>query len=108
MAIVICGVLILAVLSFRLMTAFHLQRWQITAALLVLGVFLHVFSAFLTKAFIQRRALDFANDQDWELTAGLGIVPKWVSAIGLVALSAVVTAVLPWVVAIFRSVWELK
>ncbi len=102
MTIVIFGVFIFSVLAFRLMNALHLHRWQVSAGLLVLGVLLHVIGAYLTKAFIQRRAPDFANDQDWELTAGLGIVPKWVSALGLLALSAVVTAVVPWIVAIFR------
>jgi hypothetical protein len=34
----------------------------------------------------------------WEMTAGMGIVPKWVSVIGLLAVSAFIVAVVPWLV----------
>ena len=35
--------------------------------------------------------------QLWELTAGLGMVPKWVSLIGILAISAAITASGSWV-----------
>jgi hypothetical protein len=36
------------------------------------------------------------------LTAGLGIVPKWISAIGLLLISALITAILPWVIELLK------
>jgi len=102
MMIIIVGVFVLSVVAFRLTNTLHLARWQVSAGLLLLGALLYVLNAYLIRFFIQRRAPQFANDRDWELTAGLGIVPKWVSALVLLAISAIITAVLPWVVALFR------
>ena len=41
---------------------------------------------------------DISGFQNWELTAGTGIVPKWVSWLGLLAISALITAILPWII----------
>lgn len=50
------------------------------------GVALYLASNFLTFHFIKKRAPQFDNQRDWETTAGLGIVPKWVSEIGLLGM----------------------
>jgi hypothetical protein len=39
--------------------------------------------------------------------AGTGIVPKWVSSIGLISISAAIAAVLPWIVAILKAIVEV-
>lgn len=61
--------------------------------------------ATLIQLFIKKRAPACASREEvvsnveaWELTAGVGIVPKWVSWIGLWAISALITALLPWIV----------
>lgn len=53
-------------------------------------------------SYIKKRAPEFANDEMWEFTAGMGVVPKWVSYIGLLAISALIAAVLPWIWMLFK------
>ncbi len=79
--------------------------------MLVIAAVLYVTNVLLVKYYIERRAPwaasheeVFPGVQTWELTAGLGIVPKWVSIIGMLAISAVITAVAPWVIALFRII----
>ena len=40
----------------------------------------------------------------WEMTADLGIVPKWVSMIGLLSISALITAVVPWIIELIKLI----
>lgn len=53
----------------------------------------YVTSMLLVGRYIEQNAPEFANTdeilpgvQSWELTAGAGVVPKWVSLIGLLAI----------------------
>jgi len=76
-----------------------------------IAVVLYLVNITLIQLFIKKRAPDFASGdevipgvQAWELTAGLGIVPKCVSWIGLLAISALITAVLPWVIGAMKLV----
>ena len=64
----------------------------------------------LIQYFIKRKNPDFASNEEtfsnikkWELTAGTGIVPKWVSIIGLLSISAFVTAVVPWIIVFLKQ-----
>lgn len=90
-----------AVIAMRVTRAFTLPKWQVAATLLVIAVVLYLLNVFLIRHYIRSRVPEFANDQLWEVTAGLGIVPKWVSLIGLLAVSAFIAAVAPWVIAFF-------
>jgi hypothetical protein len=60
--------------------------------------------------FYQKKTPDFASTdeafpgvQKWELTAGIGVAPKWVSIIGLLSISAIITEVVPWIVAFLKQ-----
>ena len=53
------------------------------------GVLLYFSNIFLIRWFITRRAPEKANEQSWEETSGKGIVPKWVSEIGLFGMAFV-------------------
>lgn len=105
MTLTLLGVFVLAVAAMRITRYFELEKWQVSVGLLVLAVVLYLVNITLIQLYIKKRASDFASSdevmpgvQAWELTAGLGIVPKWVSWIGLLAISALITAVLPWVI----------
>ena len=50
------------------------------------GVIFYLLNVFLIRRFIVQSAPKKANDVDFESTAGMGIVPKWVSIIGLIGL----------------------
>ncbi len=84
----------------RVTRGFQLEKWQVSLGLIALSLILYVISCFLIRYFIGKRAPEFASDEHWESTAGLGIVPKWVSVLGLLSISAFITAVMPLVVAI--------
>lgn len=106
---VLLGVFVLSVAAMKITRYFQLEKWQVSVGLLFLAVVLHLVSATLTQLFIKKHAPDFASTnevipgvQAWELTTGLGIVPKWVSCIGLLAISALVTAVWPWVIGVMK------
>lgn len=50
------------------------------------GVVMYFVNIALIHYYISRRAPETLADDSWELTAGTGIVPRWVSVIGLVGM----------------------
>jgi L-lactate permease len=109
MKVIIIGIFVFAVAAMRVTKYFGLEKWHISMGLVGLAILLYLLNTVLIQYFIRRRTLDFASSEEvlpgtqkWELTAGLGIVPKWVSVIGLLAISALVTAVLPWAIALLK------
>jgi hypothetical protein len=107
--VIIIGIFLFAVSAMRITRYFGLEKWQVSLNLIGLAVFLYFLNTLLIRYFITKRTPDFASQEEvlpdvqkWELTAGLGIVPKWVSVIGLLAISALVTAAAPWVIALLK------
>lgn len=83
--------------------------WSYFVVLPALGVFCYIANCFLIRYYIQQRAPEFASHepvvgdlQKWELTAGLGIVPKWVSLIGLFAIACFLALLMPIIAPLFR------
>jgi hypothetical protein len=76
------------------------STYTFASSVLVIGVLLYFINIFLIRYFIQKRAPSILEDDSWEMTAGPGIVPKWVSALGIVGLgfipSGLVVALLLW------------
>jgi len=68
------------------------QPWVAGVVLCVAGVGLYLGNVLLIRSYIIKRAPGFANDRMWEMTAGTGIVPKWVSFLGLLAIPAFIAA----------------
>ncbi len=101
--IIFIGIFFFAVLSTRIMRTFAFEKWHVSIGLLILGGILYFLNINLIRFFIKARNPEFANDEDWESTAGLGIVPKWVSVIGLLSFSALITAILPWIITFFKN-----
>jgi hypothetical protein len=73
--------------------------WAYHVLVISVGVVLYLVNNFLIVGLVRRRAPDFASDdevmpgvQKWELTAGTGIVPKWVSFIGLLSIAFVLAS----------------
>lgn len=102
---ILFGVFVLGTAAMNVVRHFELAKWQVSIGLLILAVLLHVLNMALIQIYIRRNAPELASTdevapgvQAWELTAGLGVVPRWVSRIGLLAVSALITAVMPWVV----------
>lgn len=109
MKTIIIGIFVFAVTAMRIMRYFELEKWQVSLSLIGLGILLYFLNLVLIQYFIKKRTPDFASYEEvrpkvqkWELTAGLGIVPKWVSLLGLLAISALVTAIVPWVIALLK------
>jgi len=102
--VIIVGIFVLAVLAMRVTHAFGLEKWQVSIGLLVLAAILYFSNIFLIRHFIRGRTRELVNDELWDSTAGFGIVPKWVSVIGLLSFSALITAVLPWIIVLFKAV----
>lgn len=108
-SIIIIGVFILNVFSMRITRYFKLEKWQVSLGLIAFAMVLYFLSIYLTHYFIKKRVPEMASFEEalpdiqlWELTAGLGIVPKWVSAIGLLPISILITAILPWITTFIR------
>jgi len=80
--------------GMSIVRVFALPYWSYHVFVLIFGFFLYVMDALLMKYYIEKNAPEFASDEEfypggpqkWELTAGLGIVPKWVSFIGIVGI----------------------
>ena len=78
-------------------------RWVGSVASGLLGVALYVISGVLVPRYILKRApRAFHRAETWELTAGTGVVPTWVSLLGLLALAAALAAVIPILACVFR------
>jgi hypothetical protein len=64
------------------------------------GIALHFINHFLIRYIIKKRTLSGPKNSSGERTAGTGIIPKWVSALGLVGLgftpSGLIIALLLW------------
>jgi hypothetical protein len=84
-------------------------NWVYYAVLPVLAVAFYLVNIWLIRRFISVRAPEFNSTdevwpgvQTWELTAGLGIVPRWVSWIGFAAYASVLALLIPFVAGLFR------
>lgn len=98
--------ILLAIMSGLLVTrVFEWPLWSSSILLVALALVLYLANSLLIGYYITARAPEMATKepcgipgledvQTWELTAGLGIVPKWVSFIGLLSVSCIVAAVL--------------
>ena len=69
-----------------------LPPWVAGVVLCILGVVLYFGNVLLIRSYVIKRSPEFANDAMWEMTAGTGIVPKWVSFLGLLAYPAFIAA----------------
>ena len=110
MKTIIIGIFVFAVAAMQITKYFELEKWQVSLGLVGLTVLLYLLNVLSIQYFIKKRMPDFPSSEEvlpdvqkWELMAGLGIVPKWVSVIGLLAISSLVTAVLPWVIALLKQ-----
>ena len=81
---------LLAMMAVKTMT---LPYWTYFLLCICSGFILYVVNSLLIGWYIKRRASDLASNADvgsgmqaWELTAGTGVVPKWVSWLGLLSL----------------------
>ena len=101
--IILLGFFAFGVGAMRAVRALGLARWHVALALFAVAAGLYVANAVLIQRYIRRRAPEFANGRDWDLTAGTGIVPQWVSVIGLLSMSALGAALFPWVILLIRA-----
>jgi hypothetical protein len=60
--------------------------------LLLGGVGFYVGNVKLVRRFLVARAPAFSNDETWKSTSGMGVVPKWVTLLGWLAVPAFVAA----------------
>jgi hypothetical protein len=109
MKVIIIGIFIFAVAAVRITKYFGLKKWEVSLGFIGFSIFLYLLNVALIKYFVKKRTPDFTSSEEvlpgiqkWELTAGLGIVPKWVSVVGLLAISALVTAVLHLAIALLK------
>lgn len=83
--------------------------WSYFVVLPVAGIMFYILNSFLIRYYILKRAPEFASDEDigdgvqkWEMTAELGIVPKWVSLIGVLAIACFLALLMPVIAPLFR------
>lgn len=110
---IIIGIFFFAVAAMRIKRYFGLEKWQVSLGLIGIAIFFFLLNIALMQYFIRKKNPEFASTEEafpgvqkWELTAGFGIVPKWVSTIGLLSISALITAIAPWIIDLMRvSLW---
>jgi len=88
----VAATLIAGSLSLFITRALDWPYWSYFAVCCALGLVTYVVSVLVMGSYVERRAPEFANRdeilpgiQSWELTAGTGVVPKWVSYIGILS-----------------------
>jgi hypothetical protein len=86
-----------------------LASWWAYVIPLPYAVICYVTSALLMGRYIEKNAPEFANlkealpgVQSWELTAGTGVVPRWVSLIGLLAIGFVLSIPFQYIATLVR------
>lgn len=92
--LVICLVTFVAAsASVSLQRALHWPDWSTYAICAAAAVTGYIISALLIGYYVQKRSgldeplADIAPGvQAWELTAGTGVIPRWVSMIGVLAI----------------------
>lgn len=106
--------IILLAVGIGLVVKFVLVRlgvpsWSYYVVLLILAAALYIINVTLIKRYIETKAPEFASTekvsdgkQKWEFTAGTGVVPKWVSWIGLAAIASLLALLLPFFANFFR------
>jgi len=64
----------------------------------------------LTRYYIMKRAPEFAGDEEvfsgiqkWELTAGTGTVPKWISRIGFLSFACLISLAFPFMAVLVKQ-----
>lgn len=82
--------------------------WTYHLLVIVVGVVLYLVSNFLIVGLIRKRAPEFASSEEllpgvqkWELTVGTGVVPKWISFIGIISIAFLLASpfeLLAWLV----------
>ena len=99
--------------GLAIMRACGWPYWAYHIIVVALGVGLYLINNFLLVSFIKKRAPDLASSdetmpgvQKWELTAGLGIVPKWVSYIGILAIAFILASPFELVAWLVRTMWN--
>lgn len=109
MKVILIGIFVFAVGATRITRYFGLEKWQVSLGLVGTAIFFYLLNIMLIQYFIKKKTPDFASTEEafpdvqkWELTAGLGIVPKWVSVIGLLSISALIVVVVPWIIALLK------
>jgi len=82
-----------------LVQSFDVAPLLVFASLLACGIALYIANVLLINFFISKNSPEFANreiafgdTESWELTAGFGIVPRWVSYLGLWAIASLVAS----------------
>ena len=83
--------------------------WSYHVLALGIGAVCYVVSGMLTHAYIEKRAPEFLRDgevmpgvKNWELTAGVGIVPRWVSLIGVIGMGFALASPFELLASLFR------
>lgn len=89
--ILLAGTFGAAAIALMLQREIGAPYWAFYVIAVALALLLYSASAMLTQLFISRRVGFDTSDtgrgmQAWELTAGTGVVPKWVSWIGVAAI----------------------
>ena len=62
------------------------EPWIAGLILCLMGVGFYFLNTFLIHHYIKKEMPDSLEDGSWEITSGLGIVPQWVSFIGMLAI----------------------
>jgi hypothetical protein len=103
------GIFIFTVAAMPITRHFGPEKWQVSLLFVGLAVLLYLLNVGLIQYFINKRTPDFASSEEgipgvqkWEMTAGIGIVPRWVSVIGLISISSLITAGLFWFIGLVK------
>ena len=98
--IIVVGAAVLLIVAGYFWDNQAVSFWWSSFASVALGVVCYIVNIILIHHYIAKRTpelLDIeeevAGKKAWEFTAGLGIVPRWVSYIGLVSISCFMAAV---------------
>lgn len=80
------------------------STYAFAGSLIGVGVVLHFANVFLIRHFLLRNAPETIDQGTWEATAGKGVVPRWVSVLGLIAVGIIPAGIVVGVLMFFGIV----
>jgi hypothetical protein len=103
MKTVLLGIVVFSIVTMELTSLFNVENWQISTGFIVLAVVLYFTTDLMARYFIKKGSSEVAGDETGGITEGHVAFPPWLRTVGLLAISAFLTAGAPWLIDFIRN-----
>jgi hypothetical protein len=105
MKIVLIGIIAFSFLAMEITSYFDVANWQISAGFILLAVMFYSTTDLMARYYIKKGTSEGIGEGTEETTESHVIFPQWLRVIGLLAISSLITAGAPWVIAFIKQLY---